>query len=79
MAIKVLPEELSRDLEWVARFRREARALASLHHPHVASIFGLEDVGEERLLVMELLEGEDLGPRLRRGPMPVDEAVGIAL
>jgi eukaryotic-like serine/threonine-protein kinase len=78
VAIKVLPKELSRDPERVARFRREARTLASLQHPRIASIFGLEDVGEERLLVMELVDGEDLGQRLRRGPLPVDEALDIA-
>ncbi|MGD8395779.1 MAG: protein kinase [Candidatus Eiseniibacteriota bacterium] len=78
VAIKVLPPELSGDPGRVARFRREARPLASLHHPHVASIFGFEEIGQERLLVMELVEGEDLGQRLRRGPLPIDEALDIA-
>lgn len=78
VAIKILPKALSGDPERVARFQREARTLASLHHPHIASIFGLEEVGQERLLVMELVDGEDLGQRLLRGPVPVDEALDIA-
>ena len=62
-AIKVLPAEFASDHERVARFKREAQVLASLNHPNIAAIYGLEDVGATVALVMELVEGED-----RRGP-----------
>jgi eukaryotic-like serine/threonine-protein kinase len=78
VAIKVLPDEFTRDLERLARFGREARVLASLDHPSVAAIFGLEEVDGTRFLVMQLADGEDLSERLRRGPMPVDEAIAVA-
>ena len=78
VAIKILPKELSEDTERIARFQREARTLASLHHPHIASIFGFEETGRERFLVMELVEGEDLSQHLQRGSVPVDEALDIA-
>ena len=77
VAIKLLPDALSSDTERIARLRHEARTLASLHHPNVASIFGLEEAGAERFLVMELVEGEDLAQRLRRGPLPQEEALVI--
>ncbi len=78
VAIKVLPEEFTRDAERLARFEREARVLASLNHPGIASIYGLEHVDEVQLLVMELAEGEDLSVRLQRGPIPTGEAIGMA-
>jgi serine/threonine protein kinase len=78
VAIKVLPENLSSDPERVARFQREARTLASLHHPHIASIFGFDEIGGKHFLAMELVEGEDLAQHLRRGPLPVEEALDIA-
>ena len=78
VAIKALPEEFAHDPERVARFDREARLLAALHHPNVAGIHGLEEVGGARYLVLELVEGETLADRLARGPIPVDEALGIA-
>ncbi|MBI2215284.1 MAG: serine/threonine-protein kinase [Acidobacteria bacterium] len=78
VAIKVLPEEFTKDAERLARFEREARVLASLDHPHVAAIHGFEDVGGVRFLVMQLAPGEDLSDRLSRGPIPVAEAIGIA-
>jgi len=78
VAIKLLPEEVSGDAARLARFQREARTLASLQHPNVASIFGLEEAEGERFLVMELVEGEDLQQRLQRGPVPVEEALVIA-
>jgi len=78
VAVKVLRGDLADDPGRVARFRREARTLASLHHPHIATVFGLEEIDQERLLVMELVEGEDLGQRLQRGPLPLGEALDIA-
>ena len=79
VAIKVLPREMSTDPERLARFDREARALATLQHPNVASVYGFEEIDGTRLLVMELVEGEDLSLRLKRGPFPVDEAIEIAV
>jgi hypothetical protein len=79
VALKILPVEMSGDPERLARFDREARTLASLQHPHIASIYGFEKEGDTRFLVMELAEGEDLAERLERGPLPVDEALNLAL
>ena len=78
VAIKFLPEAFSHDSERVARFEREARVLASLNHPNIAAIYGLEESGERKFLVMELVDGETLAERIKRGPIPVDEALGIA-
>jgi serine/threonine-protein kinase len=78
VAIKVLPGELTEDPESLARLDREARALASLDHPNVASIYGLEQADGIRFLVMQLVEGEDLASRLRRGAVPIDDALAIA-
>jgi Tol biopolymer transport system component len=77
VAIKVLPREMSGDPERVARFQREARTLASLQHPNIASIYGFDDVDGVRFLVMELVEGEDLSQKIDRGPLGEDEAVEI--
>jgi len=77
VALKILPEAFAQDPARLARFDREARTLASLHHPNIASLFGLEEVGGKRFLLMELVEGEDLAARLTRGPLPVDEALEI--
>src|SRR4051812_42163970 len=78
VAIKLLPEEFQSDSERVARFEREARVLASLNHPHVAAIHGLESSEGTRFLVMELVPGETLAERIRRGPIPLDEALPLA-
>jgi Tol biopolymer transport system component len=78
VAIKVLPAELTEDRERVARFRREAQVLASLNHPNIAAIYGLEESGGVVALALELVEGEDLAERLKRGAIPVDEALAIA-
>ena len=78
VAIKVLPEAFARDAERMARFQREAKVLASLNHPNIATIHGLEDSGETHALVMELVEGPTLADRIKAGPIPVDEAVRIA-
>jgi serine/threonine protein kinase len=78
VAIKILPEEFSRDPDRVARFQREAEVLASLNHPNIASIYDLEEAEESRFLVMEFVEGETLEERIRRGAIPVEEALNIA-
>ncbi len=78
VALKLLPTAVTRDPERVARFEREARTLASLHHPQIASLFGFEEADGFRFLIMELVEGEDLQQHLRRGPMPLDEAITMA-
>ena len=79
VAIKVLPEAFASDTERLARFEREAKLLASLNHPHIASIFGFYSADGVRFLAMELVEGEDLSQRLKRGAIPLDEAMPIAL
>ena len=78
VAIKVLPEAFARDADRMARFQREAKVLASLNHPNIATIHGLEDSGDTHALVMELVEGPTLADRIKQGPIPVDEAVRIA-
>src|SRR5215470_6716964 len=78
VAIKFLPEAFSHDNERVARFEREARVLASLNHPNIAAIYGVEESGERRFLVMELVPGETLAGRIKRGAIPLDDAIGIA-
>ena len=78
VALKMLPDVFAQDPERLARFEREARVLASLSHPNIAGIHGLEEVEGKRFLVMELVEGETLAERIQQGPVPVDEAVRIA-
>jgi len=78
VAIKVLPDGFAGDAERLARFEREAKLLASLNHPNIASVFGLHRADGVRFLAMELVEGEDLADRLARGPLPVDEAMPLA-
>jgi serine/threonine-protein kinase len=78
VAVKVLPEAFAADADRVARFQREAQLLASLNHPHIAALHGMEDTSAGHLLVMELVEGETLADRLQRGALPVEEALKIA-
>jgi serine/threonine-protein kinase len=78
VAMKVLPEAFARDAERMARFQREAKVLASLNHTNITTIYGLEDSGSTRALVMELVEGPTLADRIKAGPIPVDEAIRIA-
>jgi Tol biopolymer transport system component len=78
VAIKALPEGLAADPERLARFDREARVLASLNHPRIGAIYGLEPTEHGPLLVLELVEGPTLADRIATGPLPVDEAAGIA-
>ncbi len=79
VAIKVLPEEFARDADRVARFQREAKLLASLNHPNIAAIHGLEEAGGTQFLVLELVEGDTLADQIKRGPIPVEEALKLAL
>jgi eukaryotic-like serine/threonine-protein kinase len=78
VAIKVLPEHLASDRDRLARFEREAQMLASLNHPHIAQIYGLEESGGSRALILELVEGETLAEQIARSPIPCDEALAIA-
>jgi hypothetical protein len=78
VAIKILPEEFSRDADRVSRFQREAVVLASLNHPNIAAIHDFEETNGTRYLVLELVEGETLADRLAQGPIPVEEALIIA-
>src|SRR5437763_6886087 len=78
VAIKVLPDLFASDPERLARFTREAQTLASLNHPNIATIHGLEQADDVRALVMELVTGEDLSQRVARGAIPIDEALPIA-
>ncbi|TDI35282.1 MAG: hypothetical protein E2P02_28220 [Acidobacteria bacterium] len=78
MAIKVLPDEFAKDEERLRRFQREAKVLASLNHPNIAAIYGLEQSADTHYLVLELVPGETLAERIARGPIPVEEALEIA-
>src|SRR5258705_1658041 len=78
VAIKILPPSLAADADRLARFQREAEVLASLNHPHIAAIYGLEESGDMTALVMELVEGDDLSQRIARGAITLDEALPIA-
>ena len=86
VALKVLPDEVASDPDRSARFEREAKVLASLNHPNIATLYGMEtvsdsdaDSGKTTFLTMELVEGEDLAARIARGPIPVDEALPIVV
>src|SRR3990170_7164495 len=78
VALKLLPEIFARDPERVARFKREAKLLASLNHPNIATIHGLEESNGSHFLVMELVEGETLAEQVRRGSVEIDEALRIS-
>jgi len=78
VAIKVLPDAFANDAQRMARFQREAKVLASLSHPNIATIYGLEDSSSTHALVMELVEGPTLADRIRQSIIPIDEAVRIA-
>src|SRR5215510_12787382 len=78
VALKLLPDDFAVDPERLARFRREAQVLATLNHPNIAQVHGLEDSTPQTCIVMELVEGETLQARLKRGPLPIDEALTIA-
>jgi serine/threonine protein kinase len=78
VAIKILPEAFACDADRLARFQREAKTLASLNHPSIAGIYGLEESCGVTALVMELVEGDDLSERIARGAIPLDEALPMA-
>src|SRR5262245_29696116 len=78
VALKVLPDHLAEDPDRVARFQVEALSLAALNHPNIAQIYGIEDSAGTRCLVLELVEGETLADRLKRGTVPLDETLAIA-
>jgi aminoglycoside phosphotransferase (APT) family kinase protein len=79
VAIKALPAPFAADPERLARFRREAQTLASLNHPNIAAIYGLEEVSGTPYLVLELVEGETLADHLARGPLPAVEALRLCI
>ena len=77
VAVKALPPEFSREPQRLARFEREAKLLASLNHPNIAAIYGLEEAEGVRFLSLELVEGETLAERVAKGPLPVEEALEV--
>ena len=79
VAIKTLPVEFAQDTDRLARFEREAKLLASLNHPNIASIFGFEEDNGTHFLIMELVEGDTLADRLSHGAIPVEESLKLAL
>jgi len=79
VAIKILPKEFAQDNDRIARFRREAKLLASLNHSNIAALYELEESGETHFLVLELIEGETLADRLKQGPIQVEESLKLAL
>src|SRR5262247_2733130 len=78
VAVKILPDEFSRDADRVSRFQREAEVLASLNHPNIAAIYDLQEANGSRFLILELIEGETLADRIARGPVQVEDALDIA-
>src|ERR1700682_3292640 len=78
VALKILPDAFASDPDRLARFQREARVLASLNHPNIGGIYGLEDVSGIRALVLELVEGPTLADRIAQGPIPIEDALPIA-
>jgi serine/threonine-protein kinase len=78
VALKILPQGFAVDIDRMARFEREAKVLASLNHPHIASLYGLEDSGDTRALVMELVRGPTLADHLKQGPLSLEEALPFA-
>src|SRR5438874_12877042 len=74
VALKILPDTFAQDPERLARFRREAQLLASLNHPHIGAIYGIEEANGRHFLVLELVDGQSLDRRIARGPLSLDEA-----
>src|SRR5215813_12467382 len=78
VAIKILPDEFSHDAERISRLQREAEVLASLNHANIAAIYDVEEASDSRFLVLELVEGETLADKIKRGPLPIDDGLNIA-
>ena len=79
IALKVLPETVANDADRIARFEREARALAALNHSRISTLYGMEEFGGRHLLIMELVKGETLADRLQRSALPLDDALRLAI
>ncbi len=79
VALKILPQQFASDTQRMARFQREAEVLASLDHPNIGQIYGIEDAGQTKALVLQLIEGPTLAERIAQGPIPVEDALKIAL
>ena len=79
VALKILPEQFASDSQRMGRFQREAEVLASLDHPNIGQIYGIEDAGQTKALVLQLIEGPTLAERIAQGPIPVEETLKIAL
>ena len=79
VALKLLPEQFASDSQRMARFQREAEVLASLDHPNIGQIYGIENAGQTKVLVLQLIEGPTLAERIAQGPIPVEDALKIAL
>src|SRR5207248_3410232 len=79
VALKILPATFASDPDRLARFRREAQVLASLNHPHIGAIYGIEEANGRHFLVLELVDGQSLDRRIARGPLSLDEAKTVAL
>ena len=79
VALKILPDAFASDPDRLARFKREAQILASLNHPNIAAIYGIEESDDTRALVLELVEGPTLADRIRKGPIPLDQALQVAI
>jgi len=78
VAIKVLPEQFTKDPQRLARFEREAKLLASLNRPNIGQIYGIEEAGQTKALVLQLIEGPTLADKIAQGPIPVEDALKIA-
>jgi len=79
VALKILPQQFASDSQRMARFQREAEVLASLDHPNIGQIYGIEDAGQTKALVLQLIEGPTLADKIAQGPIPVEDALKIAL
>jgi len=79
VALKILPEQFASDSQRMGRFQREAEVLASLDHPNIGQIYGIEEAGATKALVLQLIEGPTLAEKIAQGPIPVEDALKIAL